>query len=667
MAKKRDISAEEEILKRMRGLQSEIEKHNRLYYEQDSPTISDADYDSLFRELQTLEQLHPAYKAADSPTERVGGRRASAFAPVVHRLPMLSLANALNSDEFLEFDKRTCDRLASAETTYTAETKLDGLAVSIFYESGHLVRAATRGDGQTGEDVTHNVLTIADLPHKIATDNIPRVLEVRGEIFMSRAGFLALNEKQSANDLKTFANPRNAAAGSLRQLDASITAERPLSIYCYSVGYIEEGEMPATQWEVLARLAEFGLPVSPETKRVRGLQAAIDYFDDIQARRDKLAYEIDGVVYKVDSLAEQAELGQVSRAPRWAIARKFPPEEAETQVLAIDVQVGRTGALTPVARLAPVFVGGVTVTNATLHNADEIARKDVRKGDTVIVRRAGDVIPEVVRVVLSKRPQDAEEFVMPESVPGQEHAQILEAMKHFVSRRAMDIDGLGEKLIEQLLTAGLISDVSDIFSLEMKDLVALERMGEKSSENLLNSIEKANTTSLARFLYALGIREVGETTAQSLMEAFGSLSAIYEASTEALLAIPDVGPVVAQSVYDYFSEEANRQLVTELQRRGVNWPDYDVQAIDEGDSQKALAGTNAVITGTLASMTRDEAKQKLQGLGAKVTGSVSKKTGFVVVGADPGSKATKAESLGVRILDEDAFLNLLASPDGFIE
>ena len=660
MAKQTD-DKKASIVARLRSLQREIEQHDERYYVEDAPTISDAEYDALFRELRDLEEAHPELKSADSPTEKVGGKRAVTFQPIEHPLPMLSLSNALNPEEFLEFDKRTCERLAVDEVEYTAETKLDGLAISLVYQGGRIASAATRGDGRTGEDVTHNVLTIDDVPRVLKPKAVPATLEVRGEIFMPREGFEALNVAQREKGDKVFANPRNAAAGSLRQLDAGITATRPLTLFCYSVGFVDGGELPNNQWEVLQFLSELGFPVSPETQLLRGTKAALDYFNAIQQRRDSLDYEIDGVVYKVNALDQQQELGNVARAPRWAIAFKFPPEEAQTKVAAIDVQVGRTGALTPVARLEPVVVGGVTVTNATLHNADEVARKDVRVGDTVIVRRAGDVIPEVVRVVIEARPKNTKPFVMPESVPGQERSQLIEAMKHFVSRRALDIDGLGEKIIEQLYDAGLIKSVADIFTLAAEDVQALERMGEKSTANLLQAIDQSKQTTLARFLYSLGVREVGETTAESLVDAFGSLEAIIDAEFDQLVEVQDVGPVVAQSVIDFFAADDNVALVDALRTNGVKWPNPE-PAIADDEATAPLDGLTAVITGTLSAMTRDEAKQRLQSLGAKVTGSVSKKTSFVVVGEDPGSKANKAETLGVRILLEEDFMALLESP-----
>lgn len=661
MPPKTEKSSTSPIAERMLFLQREIEKHNTYYYVHDSPEVSDAEYDKLFRELQALEHANPAHKIANSPTEKVGAERAEAFQPVQHPLPMLSLANALDEAEFVEFDKRTAERLEIEEVEYTAETKLDGLAISLLYKQGKLISGATRGDGKTGEDVTHNVLTIADIPRQIDRKKVPAILEVRGEIFMSRTGFRALNIAQQEKELKIFANPRNAAAGSLRQIDASITAQRPLTLYCYSVGYVEDGEVPDTQYGVLQYLAELGFPISPETRRVVGVAAAVEYYNGVQSRRDDLDYEIDGVVYKVNSLALQNQLGNVSRAPRWAIAFKFPPEEAETRVQEIDVQVGRTGALTPVARLDPVFVGGVTVTNATLHNADEVARKDVRVGDTVIVRRAGDVIPAVVRVVLEKRPANSVAFVMPTSVPGQQRAQKIEALKHFVARRALDIDGLGEKLIEQLYDADLVADASDIFTLADTELVALERMGEKSISNLLASVQASKTTSLPRFLYALGIKDVGETTAVSLVDYFGGLDEIKLATVETLLAVPDVGPIVAQSVVDYFSDEANLAFVARLCDAGLQWEEHKPR-VPETEEKKPLANLTAVLTGTLASMPRDEAKHRLQALGVKVTGSVSKKTSFVVVGEDAGSKATKAVTLNVPLIEEPDFLAILEDP-----
>lgn len=652
-----------EIEKRMRALETEIEQHNVFYYVNDEPAISDAAYDRLLRELQELEAENPSLRNPSSPTLKVGAQRASAFQPVTHPLPMLSLANALDEDEFVDFDARTAERLRLDEVEYTAETKLDGLAVSLVYRNGELISGATRGDGKIGEDVTHNVLTIEEIPRSFSAAVIPAVLEVRGEIFMSRQGFKALNISQEKKGLKTFANPRNAAAGSLRQLDADITRTRPLQIYCYSIGFVDGGNIPDTQFEVLSYLNSLGFPVSPETKCLRGLDAAKAYYQDIAERRDGLDYEIDGVVYKVNSFAHQEALGNVARAPRWAIAYKFPPEEAQTLVQSIEIQVGRTGALTPVARLEPVFVGGVTVTNATLHNADEIARKDVRVGDTVIVRRAGDVIPEVVRVVLEKRPKASAPFEMPDSVPGQHRAQEIEALKHFVSRRAFDIDGLGAKLIEQLYDTNLIADPADIFHLQAEDIQNLERMGEKSTSNLLASIAASARTTLSRFLYSLGIKDIGETTASTLVDNFGTLKAISEASLEELIDVPDVGPIVAQSIADFFADQNNVSLVDKLRASGITWDEQEVSdSIAQAGAEKPLANLVVVITGSLDAMTRDEAKQKLQNLGAKVTGSVSKKTSFVLVGEEPGSKATKADALGVPIISEGDFLGLIAEP-----
>lgn len=664
MPKKKPEPLPDEVAARVKYLCREIEAHNKNYYLHDAPTISDAEYDRLFRELESLESEYPAAKSDNSPTRRVGGSRAEAFQPVIHRTPMLSLSNALNEQEFREFHRRTAERLETDAIEYTAETKLDGLAISLLYERGELVSGATRGDGITGEDVTHGVRTIKEIPLSVAGDNVPEILEVRGEIFMTSAGFEKLNKEQLEAGRKTFANPRNAAAGSLRQLDPAITAQRPLTLYCYTIGYAEGGIIPATQADMLSYLGQLGFPVSPETRVVKGVDEAISYFEDLQSRREKLAYEIDGVVYKVNALAQQRVLGNVSRAPRWAIAFKFPPQETSTTVLAIDVQVGRTGALTPVARLQPVFVGGVTVTNATLHNADEIARKDVRVGDTVIVRRAGDVIPEVVRVVFEKRPADAMPFQMPNSVPGQERAQIIEALKHFVSRKAMDVDGLGDKLIEQLYDAGMVNTAADIYALKTDALTQLERMAEKSVTNLVAAIEDSKRTTLPRFIYALGIREVGETTANSLFEYFGSLDAIASASAEQLLEVPDVGPVVAQSVLDYFAEPDNRLLISRMREAGIEWLEQQPAAAD-GHAEQPLAGLTFVITGSLDAMPRDEAKKQLQALGGKVTGSVSKKTSCVIIGAEPGSKATKAAALNVPTIDEPAFFELLADPEKF--
>ena len=659
---------------RVEKLRDEISTHNYRYYVLDAPTIPDAEYDRLLRELQELENDYPELITADSPTQRVGAVPLAAFGQVRHQIPMLSLENAFSDDEVGDFDRRVRDRLGVDEVDYTAEPKLDGLAVSLRYEHGLLVQAATRGDGTTGEDITGNVRTIDSVPLKLRGNDYPAVLEVRGEVYMTRKGFAELNRHQEKAGGKQFANPRNAAAGSLRQLDARITAARPLIICFYGLGVVEGGDVADSQHRILEKLKGWGLRVNELIRRVRGVEGCLAYYRDIGQRRDDLDYEIDGVVYKVDSIQQQEQLGFVARAPRWAVAHKFPAHEEITVLHGIDIQVGRTGALTPVARLEPVFVSGVTVTNATLHNEDEIRRKDVRIGDTVIVRRAGDVIPEVVSVVLEKRPRNARRFVMPKKCPvcGSDvvrvegeavarcsgglfcDAQRKQAIKHFASRRAMDIDGLGDKLVDQLVDEGLVEHVDGLYSLELESLAALERMGEKSAQNLLHALEKSKRTTLPRFLYALGIREVGEATARNLAGYFGTLKKIMDADVDSMQQVPDVGPVVAQHVVAFFHQRHNRDVITALQNKGVKWPQVKttVQAAP-------LAGQGFVLTGTLDSMTRDEAKARLQALGARVSGSVSGKTACVVAGHEAGSKLDKARQLGVDVIEEQAFLDLL--------
>jgi DNA ligase (NAD+) len=671
------LAAPAKIRKQADALRREIEQHNYYYYVLDDPRIPDAEYDRLFRELQELESRHPELIVPDSPTQRIGVGPTSGFAEVAHEIPMLSLANAFSVEEVEEFDRRVRGRLGEEAVEYVAEPKLDGLAVSLLYEDGVLVRGATRGDGTTGEDVTHNVRTIASVPLRLRGDGIPRVVEARGEVFMSREGFRVLNARQEERGEKRFANPRNAAAGSLRQLDSRITADRPLEIYCYGVGRFDGKARPQRQSDMLRALRDWGLRVSPEVRRVRGIKGCVEFYEQILARRADLAYDIDGVVYKVDRFDHQERLGYVARAPRWAIAHKFPPEEEITRLVGIDVQVGRTGKLTPVARLDPVFVGGVTVTSATLHNQDEIDRKDVRVGDTVIVRRAGDVIPEVVGVVKSKRPKGRRrvKFKLPSQCPvcgssvvrleGQaDHrcigglvcaAQRRGAIRHFASRRAMDIDGLGEKLIDQIDDSGLIGDLADLYGLTAEDLEGLERMGAKSAANLVSAIENSKETTLARFLYGLGLREVGEATARVLANEFRDLEALMKADEAALQAVPDIGPVVARSIHAFFREKRNVDVVHKLIGAGVRWPTPPARAA----AAQPLKGKTFVLTGTLESLTRDQAKERLQERGAKVSGSVSSRTDYVVVGADPGSKAVRARELGVEMLDEEAFLGLL--------
>ncbi|TVO79016.1 NAD-dependent DNA ligase LigA [Sedimenticola selenatireducens] len=657
-------------------LREQINLHNYRYYVLDDPQVPDSEYDRLMRELQGLEAQYPDLISAESPTQRVGAQPLDGFGEVQHQVPMLSLDNAFSDQEMIDFDRRVRERLGSDQTiSYSAEPKLDGLAISLRYERGVLVQGATRGDGSKGEDVTQNVRTIPSVPLRLLGDDWPEVLEVRGEIYMPLAGFNQLNLRAQANGEKGFANPRNAAAGSLRQLDPRITTQRPLAMYCYGFGEISSGPLATTQSESISRLANWGLRVSPEMRVVSGVEGCLEYYAQIGERRSSLDYDIDGVVFKVDSLQFQQQLGFVSRAPRWAIAQKFPAQEEMTQLLAIDIQVGRTGALTPVARLQPVSVGGVTVTNATLHNEDEIKRKDIRVGDTVIIRRAGDVIPQVVRSILEQRPHDAQPFQMPVQCPecGSDvirdeaeavvrcsgglfcPAQRREAIKHFAARRAMDIEGLGDKLVDQLVTVGLIKTPADLYSLELPALQSLERMGKKSAENLLEALEKSKQTTLGRFLFALGIREVGETTANSLANYYGTLDRLMQADVEALQKVPDVGPIVAQHLVTFFKQAHNQEVIQDLLNAGVSWTPISVP----DEATQILAGKTFVITGTL-SAPRDEIKQRLLNLGAKVTGSVSKKTDYLIAGADAGSKRSKAESLGIPILDESELEHLLA-------
>ena len=667
------LASHKEEMTRLRG---EINRHNYLYYVLDAPEIPDGEYDRLLRELQRLEAQHPDFITPDSPTQRVGAAPVAAFGTVRHALPMLSLENAFDEDEVTAFDRRVCERLGVDEVEYVVEPKLDGLAISLRYEDGLLVQAATRGDGVTGEDVTHNVRTIPTVPLRLMGSGWPGLLEVRGEVYMPMAGFTAFNERARARGEKEFVNPRNAAAGSLRQLDPRITAERPLALYCYGVGEVSGDSLPDNHFAILEQLRRWGFCINPEIRLVRGVAGLVDYFAAIGAKRSALAYEIDGVVYKVNDLAQRERLGFVSRAPRWAVAHKFPAQEATTTVVDIEVQVGRTGAVTPVARLEPVFVGGVTVSNATLHNADEVQRKDVRVGDTVVVSRAGDVIPRVASVVLSKRPADSVPFVMPTKCPicGSDvikpegeavarcsgglycAAQRKEAIKHFASRRAVDVDGLGDKLIEQLVDCGLIRDPADLYHLTQEQLAGLERMAEKSAANIIAALEQSRSTTLARFLFGLGIREVGEATALALANEFGTLAAIKDADEERLQQTPDVGPVVAAHVHAFFRQPHNLEVIDKLTAAGLYWPDLEVTT-----AVQPLAGKTVVLTGTMESLSRDEAKERLQALGAKVAGSVSKKTSFVVAGAEAGSKLAKAEALGVEVMDEAGLLALLQS------
>lgn len=672
------------VRQQLDSLRDQIRYHNYRYHVLDDPEIPDIEYDRLLRQLQKLEAEHPELVTPDSPTQRVGDKPVSAFGTVQHELPMLSLENAFSSEELQEWTRRVRARLeieSDADTLeYMAEPKLDGAAVSLLYQDGVLVRGATRGDGTSGEDITHNVRTIEAIPLHLIGKGYPKTLEVRGEVFMPKTGFEAYNEKARAEGEKTFVNPRNAAAGSLRQLDPKLTAQRPLDFFAYAIGVIDGAELPELHSEVLERLQVWGLKTCPERRIVEGLAGCLAYYEDIGARRDTLGYEIDGVVYKVNSLRQQRELGFVSRAPRWAIAHKFAAHEEMTVVEGVEFQVGRTGALTPVARLKPVFVGGVTVSNATLHNIDELHRKDVRVGDTVIVRRAGDVIPEVVSVIASRRPKRTRKVRLPKKCPvcgsavlrvaGEAvarctgglfcSAQRAQSLKHFVSRRAMDIEGLGAKLIDQLVALGRVETPADIFQLKKDELESMERLGEKSAENLIRAIEQSKATTLTRFLFALGIREVGEATAAALATYLGQLTSIMKASEEALTSVPDVGPIVASRIRAFFDEPHNRDVIKRLRKSGINWSEHEPrQKTQDGP----LSGKTFVLTGTLAGMTRDEAKQRIVEHGGKVTGSVSKKTDYVVYGDKPGSKLTRARELEVSSLDESEFEKLLGESE----
>ncbi|ABG40297.1 DNA ligase, NAD-dependent [Paraglaciecola sp. T6c] len=660
-----------------------INEYNYQYYVQDNPSVPDAEYDRLMRELLDIENNHPDLRSPDSPSQKVGGAALSAFEQVEHEVPMLSLDNAFDEDDMQAFEKRIKDRLKiSSEISFSCEPKLDGLAVSILYENGQLVRAATRGDGRVGENITTNVRTIANVPLRLRGENFPSRLEVRGEVIMTRAGFVTLNEAQIKKGKKPFVNPRNAAAGSLRQLDPKITAARPLLFYSYSLGLVENEQQPLgeTHSSRLAQLSEWGLPLSKELEVTQGATQCLTYFHKIGELRSQLSYDIDGVVFKVDNIAMQQELGFVARAPRWAIAHKFPAQEEMSTLLDVEFQVGRTGAITPVARLEPTFVGGVTVSNATLHNQDEINRLGIKIGDSVIIRRAGDVIPQIVAIVADKRPDDAKDIVFPESCPVCDSAieklegeavarctgglyckaQRKEAMKHFASRKALDVDGLGDKLIEQLVDAEMVKSPADFFALDIAPLSSMERMGEKSAVNLVNALEKSKKTTLAKFLYSLGIREVGEATAQNLAQHFLTLEAIEQADLDALQAVSDVGVIVAQHVFNFFKEEHNLEVISALLEAGVHWPKIEKLALDE----LPLAGQVYVLTGTLNVMDRNSAKAKLQSLGAKVSGSVSAKTDCLVAGEKAGSKLTKAQDLGVKVMNEDDMLAMFADLEG---
>ncbi|MEZ5529973.1 MAG: NAD-dependent DNA ligase LigA [Porticoccaceae bacterium] len=660
------------------ALRRQLHEHNYRYYVLDDPSIPDVEYDRLLRRLQQLEIEYPSLKTADSPTQRVGAAPLSAFEPVTHEIPMLSLDNAFSDEELADFNRRVMERLKRDEpVSYVCEPKLDGVAVSLLYRDGVLVRGATRGDGSTGENITENVRTIRSIPLRLQGDRLPTTLEVRGEIYMPKAGFEKLNDEARAADQKLFVNPRNAAAGSLRQLDSRVTASRPLEMAVYSLGLAEGVELPDTHMETLQAMKGWGFLVNPYIEVAGDLNACLAYYRRMAEIRAQLPCDIDGIVYKVNDLGLQRRLGFVARAPRWAIARKFPAQEEMTRLLDVEFQVGRTGAVTPVARLEPVFVGGVTVSNATLHNRDEVARLGLKIGDTVIIRRAGDVIPQVVKVVDERRPVDARDIVFPEHCPvcgspvervaGEAvarcsgglicAAQRKQAIKHFASRKAMDIDGLGDKLVEQLVDQGLVHSVADLYRLSLEQLAGLERMADKSAANLLAALEASKEATLPRFLYSLGIREVGEATARSLAQHFGNLEALHGADTGLLQEVPDVGPVVAHFVWEFFQQEENLAVLRDLLAVGVHWP--DMAEVDT--STQPLAGQTWVLTGTLESMGRSEAKEKLQQLGAKVAGSVSAKSSCVVAGPGAGSKLTKAEQLGVPVMDEAGLLDLFRS------
>lgn len=675
-------SPSDKIINRVNELHDILHYHNYRYYVLDDPEIPDIEYDKLLRELQDLEEKYPQLLTIDSPTQRVGAKPLSEFTEVKHLIPMLSLANAFSDEEVLAFEKRLHDRLKddSLKIEYAVEPKLDGLAVSLLYENGVLVQGATRGDGETGENITENVRTIKSVPLKLVGNDIPKTLEVRGEVYMPKASFEALNAKARDKGEKTFVNPRNAAAGSLRHLDSKITASRNLAIYCYSLGYVEGAgenfQRLKTHSDTLKQLSQWGIRICPEIEVVQGAQACIKYYQTIGAKRDNLAYDIDGVVYKVNDLDLQRKLGFVSRAPRWAIAHKFPAQEQMTLLKDVEFQVGRTGALTPVARLEPVFVGGVTVTNATLHNMGEIRRKDVRIGDTVIVRRAGDVIPEVARVVPEKRPDNAKIIEMPTHCPvcnsdveqSEDEAvarctgglycaaQLKEAIKHFASRKAMDIDGLGDKLVEQLFDQKLIHYVSDLYQLKVDQIKDLERMGEKSAQNLIDALQNSKKPELARFIYSLGIREVGETTAKALANHYLSLENIKAADEEDLQQVNDIGPVVAKHIVTFFKQQHNNEVIDALLNAGIE--PIPPEKLND-DVKLPLKDKTFVLTGTLAQLKRADAKQQLEALGAKVTGTVSKNTSAVIAGEKAGSKLTKAEKLGIDILDENDLVEML--------
>jgi DNA ligase (NAD+) len=671
------------------AIKHQIRQYNHQYYVLDDPTVPDSQYDRLMQQLLAIELAHPQWVTADSPSQRVGDQPLESFQQVKHAVPMLSLDNAFNADDLKGFDRRVRERLhkqlesgLDQVISYTCEPKLDGIAVSLTYENGVLVTAATRGDGSRGEDITQNIRTLGSVPLTLMDVGWPATLEVRGEVYMPSAGFNALNASLIAQGLKTYVNPRNTAAGSLRQLDSRITAQRPLEMCAYSVGLVSEPEaLPTKHFDILLQLQTWGFKINAQMRRVEGIEACLDYYTYLNQKRDSLAYEIDGIVFKVDELALQQHLGFVARAPRWAIAHKFPAQEEMTRVLAVDFQVGRTGAVTPVARLDPVFVGGVTVSNATLHNMDEIQRLDLHLGDSVIIRRAGDVIPKIVRVVLERRVDNALPIPQPLVCPvcdgpverdeGEAAlrcasglscgAQIIQAIKHFVGRKAMDIDGLGEKQVQALVDAAKISHVADLYALNHEMLQGMERMGAKSASNLLAALEASKDTSLAKFLYSLGIREVGEATARSLALHYGRLSHIASATLEQLQLVADVGPIVAGRIVHFFADPHNLEVIAQLQAAGVQWLEFDPQIAQKSTAKLPLTGKVFVVTGSLSSLTRDELKAQLQTLGAKVASSISKKTDYLVAGEKAGSKLAKANTLGVAVLDETQAIDLIQS------
>ncbi|HEX4943023.1 MAG TPA: NAD-dependent DNA ligase LigA [Usitatibacteraceae bacterium] len=670
------MAAPRAVAERVLGLRREIERHNHLYYVLDAPEISDAEWDAMFAELQALEAAHPELVSPDSPTQRVGARPAEGFAEVTHRVAMLSLANAFTGEDVAAFDRRCREGLGVQSVEYSCELKFDGLAVTLAYEDGVFVRGATRGDGETGEDVTANLRTVRAIPLRLRSAKPPRLLDVRGEVLMLRRDFEAYNARAQEAGEKLLVNPRNGAAGGLRQLDPRLTAKRRLSFFAYGIGAHEGWDVPSTHAGLLDALAELGFPIAKDHRTAQGEEGLLAFYAEIGTRRERLPYDIDGVVYKVNARADQEALGFVSRAPRWALAHKFPAEEAVTELLDIGVQVGRTGALTPVARLKPVFVGGTTVTNATLHNEDEVRRKDVWRRDTVVVRRAGDVIPEVARVAKPGPREKSDWFSMPAACPECQSAiarlegeaiarctgglicpaQRKASLLHFASRRAMDIEGLGDKLVDQLVDAGLVRTPADLYRLDLAKLAALERMAEKSAANVLAAIERSKETTLGRFVFALGIRHVGEVTAKDLARHFGGLDALMAADSGALEQARDVGPVVAESAAGFFAEPHNREVIAELRAAGVRWT--------EGEPARAatagpFAGKIVVLTGTLSGMTRDEAKERVEAAGGRVAGSVSKKTDYVVAGAEAGSKLERAHELGVEVLDEARFRAML--------